>query len=250
MLVASAGAAPPVAPVDLRWARAIRDAVLLAMSAELARTAMPFIAYALYPLSSSGSGLYLYYSIVCVWWTLAWYAALKLTKSEVGDRPPFSTQMVTWALRVMATLYLALPFVAVIVVEQPTWRGPTTLHVIARASAMLASALYFFRVRDVCRRLGGMAPAGQAALVALILPFSVWGSRAWSNWRGGSLLPAPFANLPSYQLGDTAQLRSFVYSFPNDVGAAMMVAPNLALALGCWVVMVRLLILSWRAGRA
>lgn len=252
VLVASAGASSPAAPVDPQWARGVRNAIILAMSGDVARSAFPVFVYSLSPPSySSGSVgvLYVYYSLFSVWWVLQWYAALRLTKLEGETLSPVSVRIVAWALRVTATLYMALPL-ATLPFEQPTRGVPTTFHWIVRASTMLVSALFFLRMRDICRRLGGVSPAGQAALVALMLPFIMWSSRSWSNWRGRSVFPSSFASLPSYQFGDTVWLWSFVHSFPNNVGSAMSAASNMAIAAGCWVVMVRLLIMAWRIGRA
>ena len=254
MLIAGAGTAPHVASVDPRWARAIRYAVLLAVIAELARTAIAFI-----PLSSlgfgrgtsHGIGWYAYFSLVCVWWVVQWYAALKLTRTDPMSSKPISERVVLWGLRVVATSFMVFPFAIHLLIDEPGPRGLPTLHVLVRACAMVVAILFFLRVRDVCRRLGGVAPGGQAALLALLLPVAMWSSRTWSVWRGSTDPLASFVGLPSYQFGDTAWLRRFVQSFPSDVGGAMEAGPKIAIAAACWVVMFRLLILAWRVdGRA
>jgi hypothetical protein len=237
VLVATAGHATHLAPVDPAWVRAIRYAAILALAAESARTLAPFIPRG--PVHAGGDGWYLYFGLTAVCWVLQWYAAVKLTRTEVGVSPTAWNRILVWALRAGATLFMVLPFV----ITGPLSTLPR--HAV-RALVMLIAALFFLRVHSVARRMGATGLSGQAALLALILPLATWSSPSWSTWRGGSDAIVIIAGLPSYQFGDTQWGRRFLYSFPQDVGTAMELASKLAISLGCWVVMVRLLRQTWR----
>lgn len=246
LAVLIAGGASPVSAIDPGWARAVRYAVILAICGELARTLSAFIPDATFRFRHGSVGWYVYFTLIPVWWVVQWYAAMKLTRTDSpNDR--LSERIVLWSLRAVATSFMAFPFVIGELVIGLTGGDPMVAHVVIRASAMLVAALFFLRVRDVCRRLGADALAGQATLLAMLMPFTMWSSRTWTNWWVSEDMFASFMRLPSYQFGDTAWLRYFVQTFPKDVAAAMDSGPNLAIAAACWVVLIRLLILAWRA---
>lgn len=247
LAVLIAGGASHVSTIDPGWARAVRYAVILAICGELARTLSAFIPYSTLSFQhGSVGGWYVYFTLIPVWWVLQWYAAMKVTRTDSPNNR-LSERIVLWGLRAVATSFMAFPFVIGALAIGLTGGDPTVAHVVIRTSAMLVAALFVLRVRDVCRRLGADALAGQAALLAMLMPLTMWSSRTWTNWPGRQDMFASFMRLPSYQFGVTAWLRNLVQSFPDDVGTAMQAGPNLAIAAACWVVLIRLLILAWRA---
>jgi hypothetical protein len=261
-LVASADSGDDArAPVETAWARQMVTAIILAMTAEAARTGMALVPLSVFGFGTGRGGrgdsvgMDLYFSLVSVWWVIQWYAALKLTRLTHQERSGpssarlVSEQAVAWGLRATATLFMVMPGAMMLLDDERLRGGPTTSHLVARAAAMLVAALFFLRVRDVCRRVGAAGPGAQAELLAWLLPFSMWSSRTWTSWRAGPYALASVVGLPSYQFGDTLWLPQFVRSFPRDVGSAMSAAPAMAVAAGCWVVMIKALIALRRAGR-
>lgn len=261
LVASSGGGADLEAPVDAAWARQMATAIILAMAAEAARTAMAVVPMSVFGFGAGRSGrgdyvgMEVYFSLVSVWWVMQWYATLKLTRPPLQVRvAPPSTRLVAeqalmWGLRATATLFMATPGAMMLVGEERVRGGPTMSHVVARTLAMLVAAMFFLRVRDVCRRAGASGVGAQAAMLALLLPFTMWSSRTWTSWRAGPYALAYVVGLPSYQFGDTMWLPQFVRSFPRDVGSAMSAAPAVAVAAACWVVMVKALVALRRAGR-
>jgi hypothetical protein len=235
------------APVDPRWTRWMREALLVTLVAEAVRFVW-FLTPTLFDMPLPDVWVRWFIAVGAVWWAAQWFSAVKLTRAEPEVRWTRAESIVCWGLRAAATAYLASAFWGELIAQSRGRGSLTAVALVARGSGMLAAAFFYLRVRHVFRRVAQPAGAGQAGLLALFLPLAVWGSHVWSGWRGGELSFGSLVALPSFELGDTRVVSRFVRSFPNDVGPAMESATIVAVAAACWVVLVRLFIVLRRRG--
>ena len=248
LLLSTAVTAAPVAPAEPGWRRRMRDAAVFAILAQGAAYLMAYLRVDLFSYRNPPRWewtLEAYLVAASVWWGLQWYATLRLTGLEHGRQTPVRERVVAWALRVLATMFAAAPFLAD-AVQPAVFRNFDLLVSVARVLAMLTAVMFYLRVRDVLRRLGAPGVAGQATMLAVLLPFVVWSARAWFEWHGGAYSLDYFASLPSYQSGDAMGFVRFVQDL-TDRWPGGYLAGEAAIAVGCWVVLVRLLVVVWRS---
>ena len=248
LLIATADAGAPVAPAEPGWKRRMRDAAVLALLAQTAAYVMAYLRMDLFSWRNPPRWawtLEAYLLAASAWWGLQWYATLRLTGLEHGRQTPARERVVAWALRVLATMFAVAPFLAD-ALRNAVFRNFDLLVVVARSLAMLTAVAFYLRVRDVLRRLGAPGVAGQATLLAVLLPFVMWASRAWFEWHGGAYSLDYFASIPSYQSGDATGLTRFVQDLTDRWPGAYL-AGEAAIAVGCWVVLGRLLVVVWRS---